>query len=156
MTPRAVGPSPEASAHTTSGATIGPCESRSTASTGTCFDLRPPRKSAVPQQTEERSARATAAMGRSTLGAEYGPAMPEGVARFSQAAQEVPLRCPACTAPLPDPRACAACGREYARVAGVPLLVPDREPAAVDLRAKGGGLPAHDAAALSVPAVREA
>jgi SAM-dependent methyltransferase len=67
--------------------------------------------------------------------------------------------CPACHGALTgaaDGLRCSGCGAAYGAVAGIPLLVPDADPALVDLRDDPRPLPGHDCAALGIPAIDEA
>ncbi len=71
----------------------------------------------------------------------------------------VPLCCPVCRGVLtgaPEQLACVSCGAEYGAIGGVPLLVPDADVAAIDLRVETHVLAGHDAAAHGIPAIDEA
>jgi ubiquinone/menaquinone biosynthesis C-methylase UbiE len=56
----------------------------------------------------------------------------------------------------PEQLSCSNCGAEYGAIGGVPLLVPDADVAAIDLRGDAHALPGHDAAAIGIPAIDEA
>ncbi|HEY6758453.1 MAG TPA: class I SAM-dependent methyltransferase [Baekduia sp.] len=64
--------------------------------------------------------------------------------------------CPACRAPLDDHAACAACAVAYGVLDGVPVLIPDADLAAIDLRRTGGALPTYDCAHMGIACVDEA
>lgn len=65
--------------------------------------------------------------------------------------------CPRCygalTQTADDGHTCTACNAVYGALAGVPLLILDADPVAIDLRQTGGQLPTHDCANLGIPSV---
>ena len=67
------------------------------------------------------------------------------------------LICPRCHGALTqtpdDGHTCTACSAVYGVLAGVPLLIPDADPAVIDVRQTGGDLPTHDCAHLGIPSV---
>jgi SAM-dependent methyltransferase len=71
----------------------------------------------------------------------------------------VPLCCPVCHGALagaPEQQSCSSCGALYGAIGGVPVLIPDADRAAIDLRDGGGPLCGHDVAAAGIPAIDEA
>jgi SAM-dependent methyltransferase len=64
--------------------------------------------------------------------------------------------CPACRGPLDGDAACARCGVTYGVLDGVPVLIPDADLAAIDLRQTGGALPTYDCAHMGIACVDEA
>jgi SAM-dependent methyltransferase len=69
---------------------------------------------------------------------------------------KTPLVCPACRAPLGDETRCGGCGKAYTSLDGVPVLMPDADVEAIDLRVTGGALPTYDCAHMGIPVVDEA
>ena len=69
----------------------------------------------------------------------------------------VPFACPRCHAALAaaaaDGHTCPGCGTAYPALAGVPVLVPDADLRAIDLRRTGGTLPAFDCAGTGIPPI---
>ncbi|WP_354697442.1 hypothetical protein DSM112329_03069 [Paraconexibacter sp. AEG42_29] len=65
--------------------------------------------------------------------------------------------CPRCHGALEgdpaDEQRCTACGTTYPALAGVPVLVPDADLQAIDLRETGGHLPTYDCSAMGIPSV---
>jgi SAM-dependent methyltransferase len=64
--------------------------------------------------------------------------------------------CPACHGPLSDGWACAACGIAYTSLDDVPVLLPDADLEAIDLRVSGGALPTYDVAGMGIEVIDEA
>jgi SAM-dependent methyltransferase len=62
-------------------------------------------------------------------------------------------RCHTTLAATPTGHACASCTTAYDALAGVPVLVPDADLAAIDLRETGGHLPTYDCAGMGIPSV---
>lgn len=72
----------------------------------------------------------------------------------------VPFACPRCHTVLetraPDGHGCPSCGVDYPALAGVPVLVPEPDLQAIDLRETGGALPTYDCATMGIPSVNAA
>ncbi len=68
----------------------------------------------------------------------------------------ISFSCPRCHGALEATaagHACAGCGTTYPALDGVPVLVPDADLDAVDLRQTGGHLPRYDCAGMGIPSV---
>jgi SAM-dependent methyltransferase len=69
------------------------------------------------------------------------------------------FRCPICHGSLAgesEPLSCVRCHKRYGAIDDVPLLVPEPDVAAVDLRDDARPLPGHDSAGLGITVINEA